>query len=394
MLGKKLGTFCAVAIAFTYAIGNQASAKCSDYQEYHPAPPDTGIYWFKTDEDKVKATSNPGIDYFDPSKPTLIFVHGKQNEEKVANGFYERFDYQNHDCENGFTKYENDVPVDLVEVWRNKSSADYPKGWNVGAFYWREYAALSYKEAERAIWNSDGIGGNKAVSDMLVDEYKYIMRNGYGHQEIRLAGHSFGSQVVLSAGAKIMTATDLASNEKPDRIALIDPALSNRTVLNGKEAAVLGNEKADVILGHNVALEYYRVSEANFGIQLQTNVFDNTAIHQLRQKSAFAELEPWFVNGISPFNAGAKHVAAPYLYMESMRNELHQEVTIGGWVCKWIFCTWDATLRKDTGRHALTAATPTAEVKIHTGANYYWEQVEGRRTDLTHDDKFERKRRW
>lgn len=376
MIRKILNIGVGLAIALSMSATTQAEDSC----KYHPNPiPDTGLYWFSDNETKVKFDANPGQNFFDPNKKTLIFAHGWQ-KGSIAKGSYERFDYENHDCHNGF----ND---DLVKIWKDK-------GWNVGTFFWREHADEPLPNLPEAkIWNVNRIAGNKTVADMFVEDYKAAMSN-HGNQEIRLAGHSLGSQLILAAGQKIHTDPSLSNNQKPKRLALIDPAFSNIYVKDLTTSGTLGVQAARTLKDRGVALEYYRVSEVNLGSQVLGVSLDGTAIYRLRQVSAFAELQPWYIEGVAPFNAGDKHIAAPYLYFDSMRNSRTPEVTLGDWVCHWIFCRWDATIRKDTYRHALSAATPTHQVRADTGANHYWVQIDGRQSGRTYDDKFLRKRRW
>jgi len=376
-----LGLLCSIS----YFGAFEASATCN---EYHPQPPDTGIYWFKNNEKKKKASENPDNNYFDRTKPTMIFIHGKQNPSKVANGFYERFDYKNHDCKHGFSD-------DLVKVWKDK-------GWNVGAFYWREFATLDHRSAERSIWNSDAISGDKSVSDMFVDAYSQAM-SGYGNKEIRIVGHSFGSQLALASSQKIVNSTSLPSNQKPKRVALIDPAFTISYVRHAFTSGTLGDVAASDLKNRNVAVEYYRVSLSNLGSQFGfpggVN-WDPTAIYRIRQKSAFVEIRPEYIF-VDP---GAKHVAAPYLYLQSMANSAPREVKVGGWEGAWQgfwiwrrwnpYAWWNPFKRVETGNDALSARTSTDQVRTMMKSGYYWNQVDGKNTARTHDDRFEKKRHW
>lgn len=391
---KTLGKLCLATLALTYSFSVQANATCQDHAVTPNPIPDTGLYWFKNNEDKVKASSNTNQSYFDPSKPTMIYIHGWQSGA-IAKGTYERFDYQNHDCVNGFSD-------DLVEAWKIASSDG--QSWNVGAFYWREHADETLPNlAEAKIWNANRFASNKTVAEMFVEEYKSAM-NGYGNQEIRLVGHSFGSQVVLAAGEKIMNDSALSSNQKPKRVALLDPAFTNVYVKNVTTSGTLAVRAARSLKDRGVALEYYRVSEANLGSQALGVTFDGTAVYQLRQMSAFAEIRPWYIEGVAPFNAGDKHIAAPYLYLQSNKYAAPKEVTIGGWEGAWQgywifrrwnpYAWWNPVKRVPTGASALSASTPTYLVKTHTGANHYWDQVSGRNEADTKDDQFVKKRRW
>ncbi len=388
MLGKQLGKFCAVAMASTYAIGSQASAKCSDYQEYHPDMPTTGLYWFTDDETKVRNDSNPGLNFFDPSKPTVIFVHGRQANQ-YPNNKYERFDYKNHDCENAFEDENGnlDLELDLVEIWRDKTKNFSQKSWNVGAYYWGEEASKEPVAIEKAIW----ING-RPTAQGFYEDYKSAM-TGYTGPEIRLVGHSMGNELVMATSELIM---DDKALRNPDRVALLDPFYSNAWSSNGQTPGEMAVAVGGNLTSKNIALEFYRSSLTSAAGQIAGILpGDDSSMLKLRMMSAHADLKPLYIDDINPVvNIGNKHIAIPYLYFQSMAYEPADEVTTGGWSCRWIFCVWDASKRNDSDIHALSASTPNWRVSQMMGGAYFWEQVSGEDDSDTQGDQFKKIRRW
>jgi len=90
---------------------------------------------------------------------------------------------------------------------------------------------------------------------------------------------------------------------------------------------------------------------------------------------------------------GHKHIAASYLYLQSMKYDAPSEVRLGAWVGPWYFRHWNPVARVETGNKALSAATTNERVKQMMTSRYYWTQVEGRYTNTTHDDQFVRTNR-
>ncbi|MGM0502870.1 MAG: hypothetical protein ACQERJ_10090 [Bacillota bacterium] len=193
---------------------------------------DYGIYWFKDSRTSEKAVAGRDNPYYDPNKPTVIFVHGWQPSTKEAEyGFREIFHFTQED-KNGM-EHEFAGAEEWIE-----------KGWNVGAFYWNQFASETLvQQAETKIW-SDGYmdwqsksDGNdqsmptdlrgKNVVELFYDETKKVMDDFKGNN-LRLVGHSLGTQVVVGY-------SQLAANENklvPDRVALADPYWSEGDISN------------------------------------------------------------------------------------------------------------------------------------------------------------------
>ncbi len=377
MFKYKLGKIALAGLIANGTMSVNASATCEENptigNNTAPGIQEDGLYWFKTNTDLVQASDNPGLDYFDPSKPTLIFIHGKQNKNRTDNGFFERFDYKHHDCKHGFDD-------DLVAIWRNDTPNHENVSWNVGAFYWHEEATTTIPNMEEDIWLTG------QIPDKFIEDYKAAL-SGY-NGEIRIAGHSMGNQVALAVSKKIVEDNALPN---PERVALLDPYYDNSylTFLNFSIDYALNDAK--VIDQNGVAIEIYRTS-----LTTASGYFPNTpAMLSLLKISAQTDLEPLYVSDINPIdNVGNKHIAAPYLYFQSMKYEPAAAVQAGRWTCRWFGCWWDANYRSHRKGNALSASTPNNEVRSMMGNQYYWEQVTDERYANTKKDQFERKRRW
>lgn len=372
--------------------------------------PKNGFYWFKSNTDFELASNNLDSGYYNPQSKTLIFLHGWQNNS-IGQDSYEAFDYIKHDHINGFSG-------DLVRIWKDK-------GWNVGAYYWREFADDDLPWAESKIWSNADVFGmrmkvkntngdveiikhnnlpahikNSSVSDLFYDAYLDAMSN-HGDGEIRLVGHSLGSQLALAAARKISDAVmagEVSEYLHPDRLGLLDPFFSNILkpfwffTTTGEKSV----EAAEILKDAGVVFELYRTSLAPVvGQIVGLATMDDDSVLKINKLSAHQNMRLWYVGlDEGPIEQIAnRHIAAPYLYFESMKYEAPTEVRIGGWVGPWYFRHWNPFARIETGKKALSAATSGERVKEMMTSQYYWDQVEGRYTNTTHDNQFVRKRR-
>lgn len=189
---------------------------------------DYGYYWFKNGSESVKATGSAIAGYYDPKKPTIIYFHGWQPNTSVDNYRREKFIFVD--------PTQRNASVDTANKW----IAD---GWNVGIFYWNQFADEDeVTNAEAKIWSINGpqkmryrlnTGAfstsampTSSIGDLAYNEYIKIMAN-HGTSEIRFAGHSLGSQLAVRTAKKL---SDANSKLMPKRLELLDPFWSK----NGK----------------------------------------------------------------------------------------------------------------------------------------------------------------
>lgn len=336
---------------------------------------DYGIYWFGTGNTSIKAEPGVSNPNFNSNKPTIIYAHGWQNGSTVENS-RETFNYFENDNDYG-------INVNSANAWINA-------GWNIGIFYWEQFAdETEVKDAEAKIWSAQGPRGMRykttngnystnanisvSASELFYQEFASVM-NGYTGNNIRIAGHSLGNQMAIAVTEKINANIEngnIAANLLPSRVALLDPFYSkgNKGFLNNNTTGEVAVDYATDLLDEGVLFEYYQTS----GI---TDLLIGDANDDLKDLSAYVSQRPWYIpsTGIA-----AKHIAAPNLYFLSFNSDAPDEVTIRWW------------RRTDTGNDALSAATSDARLIEMLDSDYYWDQVEGRYTVSADDDQFERK---
>ncbi|GAA4824480.1 hypothetical protein [Algivirga pacifica] len=345
---------------------------------------DYGLYWFNTNNQSVSgfdaAAGQPrsvSSTYYDPSKPTIIYFHGWQPVFGLER--------ENFRLTNGLLG----VDINTVERWKQQ-------GWNVGIFYWDQFAnELEVKDAEAKIWSATGPKGmrywksdgsyatdpsiNVSVSELAYEQLsRTIGQNSSGN--LRFAGHSLGNQ--LATNVARLFGWHAANGEVsivPNRVELLDPFWSQ----DGK--GYLGDYNQDgkndwtgercrwyvqeLQQEYNIAFTWYRSSGiADLGIGDKNR--------PLEELVALISLRFWYLNGLDIPN---KHNYVRHHYFWSLSFEEPTECTI-----RW-------TRRYPTGNVAASAATSDERIRQMMGNQYHWDQVEGRYTVSPDDDWFERK---
>ena len=110
------------------------------------APVDVGLHWFGHDNHCEKMVwaeaedAGPGQRCFDPSKPSVIYVHGFARRT-TARRFRETFNWALNDAAYG-------LDVNAADAWLDA-------GWNIGIFYWNTLADEEMpQDTESKIWTS------------------------------------------------------------------------------------------------------------------------------------------------------------------------------------------------------------------------------------------------
>ena len=186
---------------------------------------DYGLWWYDNDGEDgviVRASADLPLEYYDPSKPTVVYSHGwkSKGEEEVLSTTEETID-------------------------KGIMSEDYAKalkraGYNVAYFKWNEYARelLSLHEL---IWNADFAPdqdaadkvitakealGDKSLAGEFAREFITSMQD-YKGGDIYFVGHSFGCEMVVAAAYTLTKMNDeelLPSADLiPSRLILADP---------------------------------------------------------------------------------------------------------------------------------------------------------------------------
>jgi hypothetical protein len=292
--------------------GKYVSFRCVDL-EY-------GFYWLGANGEYEKAKAAQSNSFFDPTAPTVIYVHGWQSGTS-------KYDMQR---ENPFvytgTRYGSS---NVLPLWK-------ARGFNVGVFQWGQWAdEEEVRDAEIKVLNPQSLhkakdGGfsgmryrlrdgkykamlsNRSVSDFFMDEYKKIM-SSYSGPEIRLVGHSLGVQLAgraLSLLAREVDEGRLSAQALPSRLVILDGFWSQgqKDYLNDSSPAQVFNESLRGVLEHrNLAIEQYKssllggvVGDANLGV---------------RKLSMFSRIVPGF---IPVSDSVAQHLYSYVWYVNSI----------------------------------------------------------------------------
>mmetsp|Transcript_58795 Transcript_58795/g.137675 ORF Transcript_58795/g.137675 Transcript_58795/m.137675 type:complete len:588 (+) Transcript_58795:25-1788(+) len=204
--------------------------------EGYPQQLDTNIYWFGRDDQSEKATGYASK-FYDPNKPTMLYFHGWTGEGDGWTSRCKRLTTRCHPdiCPNGGGQL-------LVDSWLDE-------GWNVGFFYWDQFADEGCaRDAEQKLWfdrRGDGFRWKAynvtsglsyfqnyneeldelSVSDMCVHRVKAAMGSFSGPQ-VRFVGHSLGAQLAVRCASMLHVQDHPAA---PSRLALLEPYFSKHS---------------------------------------------------------------------------------------------------------------------------------------------------------------------
>ena len=273
--------------------------------------------------------------YFDPKKPTIIFIHGWQPATVVQKN---RFDLcYRYKQPNG----QESPTYNTLKYW---------KGWNVGVFYWNQFAdETNVLRAESKIYSTKGIEGmrwayldsagkeqhcnrfssncimphqglhHEDVLEMAYNAYQNALPSAsdFHPPQLRIAGQSLGTQIAIQL-------TDLVMHNKslpqPTRMALMDPYFSPNNleskVLNLPKSVANYNQQkiADIEkLNPKFPIAVYRTSTVSFAPT-------GNPAPSLMSKVAFMRLYPQFLTGQGLALQGQLHESSIFLYFESMKS--------------------------------------------------------------------------
>jgi len=311
--------FLSVLVPASLSARNQASA-------YNPNELSYGLYWFGLNGANQKFVHGEANPYFDPTKPTLIFVHGWQP--------FLSYNLPNFDF-NG---------TDTAAAWINA-------GWNVGIFVWNQFAdettgvvqggswfsngppPQGVTDAEAKIWTPNGpkgmrwrdwdsvppLGngysnppaGTPSAAELFYNEYVAAMtEHDYTGGNIRIVGHSLGNQMAVRLTKLVsdgITAGSVPEKLRPTRVALLDPYWSpgGKDYLGGKTTGEMVREYISELLPTGTLFEWYHSSDWTTEPQGDSN-------DALKPMTLYAVMNPAYVTEDKD-----KHLAAKYLYFWS-----------------------------------------------------------------------------
>jgi len=346
-------------ILFGLFISNMALATTGVFPKSIFDSLDYGLYWYGTNDNFEKATPGYGNAYYNKNSPTVIYVHGWQNNSS-KNQSRETWNVE-----------ENDGPdADLAFAWRQA-------GYNVGILYWNQFADEGeVKDAEAKIWSANGNrdmrwrdstgsyhnGPSVSAGQLMFESLRDNMANYQGNRVI-ITGHSLGNQMALVISKKLkdgINAGNTNSKLKPVRIALLDPFYSKgeKSYLNNRWVGEVARDYVDELKDWGVIFEGYRSSGVtSTGVAGDKNV-------GLLNNIAFVELKPWYFGW---FDIAKKHIA-------------------GRWHYFWSFDFASPSV-SNSSEDGLSASTSDSRVKALMNGNKRLIQIDGRYTKTPADDR-------
>lgn len=354
------------------------SARALTAAPYSPNGLSAGLYWFGLNDSNQKFVSGEANTYFDPSKPTMIFVHGWQP-------------YLSNNMPNF-----NFNSTDTAAAWIND-------GWNVGLFVWNQFSdettgtltddwfangdpPQGAMDAEAKIWTtggpqgmrwrdwddlidgySDAPAGTPSAAELFYQDYVAAMTAAsYSGGNIRIVGHSLGNQMATRFTKLVhdgITSGAVPEHLRPTRVALLDPYWSPgaKSYLGGKTNAQMVREYIAELVPTGTLFEWYRSSDWTTPTEADANV-------ELEPLVLYAEMDPDFAA-----NGKDKHMAAQHLYFWSY-------AFAGPTACSGPSClAMDKVLSK----------MDDAQLAAVTRSDYAWTQTAGNLTATPEDDVYQ-----
>lgn len=327
---------------------------------------DYGIYWFGRGNDRIKHVPTVANPYFDPSRPTILLVHGLQPGSIPAR-------------RRPGLNYGQDTVApdrDLADAWIDQ-------GWNIGVFYWQGFAdEEEVMHGEAKVWSPrglDGLGMRWRTQDGSYHEWPFDFSVGdlaTGSMvaalleaqvpTVRVAGHSLGNQVatVVAAGLQERVDTgEVSSRMRPERLGLLDPFWSKgaKDYLGGSEGT--GARAYSLVRGlldAGVPVDSYRSS----GVTSTPLAGDSN--EALFRSVCLVELRPHF---LEPLQIAEKHMVGYWHYVMGFEFPDMQD---------------------ELGNQVATAAAPTSVLWDCIDGDHHWNQLDGRLTMTPEDDGYER----
>jgi hypothetical protein len=380
----------------------------------------TGLYFHNANNDRKlaydlenKEIKSLTADYYDPTLPTLIYIHGWQNGS-MKEGFTPSFDnpddilgdinYANIWKNPNATVYGTDYtniptrskkqPSDdsisygtSIYKYRNHTSKS-SQAWNIAVFDWVEYADESeVKDAEAKMWTVFGPQGIRkrksdgsytsdselkalgmGVAEACALSIKEFMGTTFSGSEFRLAGHSLGGQMTAVVGKYLLDWNSIV----PNRIEFLDPFWSNwsKDYLNGDWVGERCRWYTQEMYSRKyVAFTHYRSS------LVTGSPFVGDANDEINDTAILVNLASWWTG-----DQTKKHTYVEDWYFSTLANGQTVECKVNWW-----------GRRRSTGYHGPSAAAPTGRILEMMRQNYRWTQVEGRREINSSSHWFERK---
>lgn len=285
---------------------------------------DYGLYFFGKGNTCAKFIPGEKNPYYDPKKPTMVYVHGWQQDTTTVS-FRESFQF--------------DPQTNMGDAW----IAD---GWNIAIFYWNQFADEGGPppvDAEAKVWSASGPkfmrwrardgsyrwepNNLKSAGELFFDAYTAALKDNTSGN-IRVVGHSLGNQMAVRLTKLVsdaITAGKIGKHLLPKRVALLDPYYSEgeKSYLKGQnwQRTWTGERARDYVAelkAKGVIWEIYQSSL--FGDLYLPGLVDSNP--QLRLSTAYVHLWPSYNNdgflGLNiPANLKGNHIHAIRWYFTS-----------------------------------------------------------------------------
>eukprot|EP00434_Breviolum_minutum_P010604 symbB.v1.2.009354.t1/scaffold561.1/size520142/22 len=308
------------------------------YFEGFPQSLDYGLYFFGADgacQKHVKGQSNA---YYVENKKTLIYVHGWE-ADRIRQGYRESFHWSSNE-----PRYGKDV--DLAKPWLPTKLVPECRHFLLGMWAFsigicspmnlgylmqkRKFGQLLGQGGCDTAWSLETlrltdqtwgrITGESAVrfscAELLAQQLLSLKTS-----EIRLAGHSLGSPLVIAAAAK---AQQLSPTTPLRRIALLDPYWSRKMpLLNQQEYLQLPRTTAQESLAKALKLaEDDVLFEIYYSCPMLTQqpfIADDLPTRELLSLKKACMVFYDASGALAWQDLEAQHLLAPNLYLHSMR---------------------------------------------------------------------------
>jgi pimeloyl-ACP methyl ester carboxylesterase len=192
---------------------------------------DYGIYFLGPNNTARKYRKGETNPFFSGTSKIMLFTHGWAGWSGGGHSARSANDTFQHD---GLGTYSH-PDADLVKAWIDQ-------GWNVAAFFWDSFAKETvHLNVEAKIWTSESPLGMRystndgyqskdapkvSAADLLRAALEELMSDCEDGVQLRLVGHSMGSQMALRASYMLAKRVDqglVPERYLPSRIALLDP---------------------------------------------------------------------------------------------------------------------------------------------------------------------------
>lgn len=347
-----------------------------------PQELDFGIYFFGPNHTARKFRKGQANPFFSGTKPLMLFVHGWSgfneggHSPRSAN---ETFTHDGFGC-------SCHPEADLMQAWIEK-------GWDVAAFFWDNFAEETlHLNVESKIWTSQGPVGMRYPSSgadggfatkgapdtsgavLLREALEEVMADCQDGVQLRLIGHSMGSQMALRASYLLAERVEQGLAPRrylPSRIALLDPYWSPKAAwINSQEwlGKVEETHGSEDVSTASLSLEFASFLAKRFGILLEIY----TSCH-------------WLITGLGDSNPVGELVSRGHAAVVHLRpNYCHVLDWPGRHLSALGMYLWSMTF--DPRRHAssATTGTPSAamsdrQLKLARGSEWVeaWEEKPG-----------------